>query len=588
MPPEGAHERTSSPCAEEDRRKHRRVGSTPPPPIAVDNHVAGVSAAEDLLGEGDIFEEELDAFGEESDVFAPDAPDIFADELDVFAPDAPDIFADEPDFAPPPDDDAYHTPESSVSGRCTGSLPAKDQASASGSGAHTDEATSQSRRLPRTPSPADHVSGSAGMGVEVQSTDHPAVHDDVLEDAMAALQLEEAQRGLEERLEAAAGRSQRRVRTRGRLGRNTVNRFRLVEDTLKLARSLDAKGIVAPLVTSFTGAAELGVDSGGLSSELLTAFLDEAFTADAGFFEPVQETRLSTSTLLMPVPLDRSSRPPEDFSALGTLLLKAKIDSVPLPGSVFPLAFWKMVRDATRSGEDAIGLPDLAEIEPSLADRLSTFLSLPADQVEAWSVFTSTPGERLVTCDLREEYVEGVVADKLVAGREGSVDAIRRGMSVAPELFEATCGKQLAPAVTASMFSSRPLVPSVVLDAMVFAPDMRAPSSSLEQWVREIVEQSFSPDDLGRLLQLLTGVRGIPVGGLRNPDASPPHKIRLSGCDCTCCRQAKRGKATEGCDGWLAISTCFWTCRLPLYPTKEVLASRLHKAMTWASGFGSE
>ena len=90
------------------------------------------------------------------------------------------------------------------------------------------------------------------------------------------------------------------------------------------------------------------------------------------------------------------------------------------------------------------------------------------------------------------------------------------------------------------------------------------------------------------LLQLLTGLKGIPIGGLRNPEASPPHRIAVLVCDCSACSKALRGAAPHGCEGLPKVSTCFWTCRLPLYSSQQVLGTRLQMAMTWASGFGSE
>lgn len=40
--------------------------------------------------------------------------------------------------------------------------------------------------------------------------------------------------------------------------------------------------------------------------------------------------------------------------------------------------------------------------------------------------------------------------------------------------------------------------------------------------------------------QLLTGLKGIPVGGLRNPDANPADVVSVAMCQCRACIKAYR------------------------------------------------
>lgn len=59
-------------------------------------------------------------------------------------------------------------------------------------------------------------------------------------------------------------------------------------------------------------------------------------------------------------------------------------------------------------------MADMAEFDPTVARHLQALLDAPEGMVEAWSVYRAD-GE-LVTAELRHEYVQEAVHDKLIGG----------------------------------------------------------------------------------------------------------------------------------------------------------------------------
>lgn len=87
---------------------------------------------------------------------------------------------------------------------------------------------------------------------------------------------------------------------------------------------------------------------------------------------------------------------------------------------------------------------------------------------------------------------------------------------------------------------------------------------------------------LRSFLRLLTGLSVIPLGGLRNPDASPKDMIKVVPCFCTAC------KKDRSCIQLPTVSTCFFVLRLPGCETKGELGRRLQLAMDYGGvGFGA-
>lgn len=129
---------------------------------------------------------------------------------------------------------------------------------------------------------------------------------------------------------------------------------------------------------------------------------------------------LQDDALVLPAPLGSTARSCDDFVAFGRLLIKAKVDAVPVPNVLAP-SFWKYIRDPEMLGQDALGIDDLRAFDPVYAAHLSAFASAPEDEVEAWGVYSNSPGGQdspgsPVTASSRAEYIDKAIRSKLVEG----------------------------------------------------------------------------------------------------------------------------------------------------------------------------
>jgi hypothetical protein len=371
------------------------------------------------------------------------------------------------------------------------------------------------------------------------------------------------------------------------------------------------------------------VDSGGVTNELFTAFYQQIFDPALGYFttcgdddnlytalnavaaqgsssgggDPAGRRRSgsgpaapSSSHYVLPARWPRGAGPDPrlpHFRSLGRVFAKSILSQCPAPRCLAPsllrhlLGLPPILEDALAFDPVAgRSLQAVAAASPSTFEAMCLFNDEEDEEADVASRRRSVaPASPLpLTAGEQSDYVARRVRALLLEGREAALDALAKGLADVPLVYEEV--RRLSPKGLREALCGKSRLRAEDLRAVLYTDEAVArgpgPARSVVFLLELLDVWEGQEGRLRQLLLLLTGLQAIPLAGLRNADASPKDRIKVLPCACTNCR---RGRP---CEQLPAVSTCFYTLRLPTCETRAELERRLLIAADFgAMGFGA-
>ncbi|XP_062194138.1 E3 ubiquitin-protein ligase UPL1-like isoform X2 [Phragmites australis] len=360
--------------------------------------------------------------------------------------------------------------------------------------------------------------------------------------------------------------------------RISVRRPYVLEDSynqLRLRRSQDLKG---RLTVQFQG--EEGIDAGGLTREWYQLLSRVIFDKGALLF-----TTVGNNATFQPNPNSvYQTEHLSYFKFVGRVVAKALFDGQLLDVH-FTRSFYKHILGAKVTYHDIEAIdPDYYKnlkwmLENDVNDIPDLTFSMDPDE-EKHILYEKTevtdyelkPGGRniRVTEETKQEYVDLVAEHILTTAIRPQINSFLEGFT------------ELVPRELISLFNDKEL--ELLINGLpeIDLYDLKAnteyigysAASPVIQWFWEVVE-SFSKEDMARLLQFVTGTSKVPLEGFKALQGiSGPQRFQIH-------------KAYGDPDRLPSAHTCFNQLDLPEYTSKEQLEERLLLAIHEASeGFG--
>lgn len=345
-----------------------------------------------------------------------------------------------------------------------------------------------------------------------------------------------------------------------------VRRSEIVHDALRKLTSTVAEGELGKQLKVVFDEEE-AVDEGGVTKEFFQLLIEQLFNPNYGMFTYNENTHVFW--------FDRRSLESNlQFELIGVVLGLAIYNGVILDVH-FPLAVYKKLLGFP------VGLRDLEEFEPELANSLRKLLLMPPDEVESASLTFSidissfgtietialTPDyspEEPVTVENRVAYVTAYLDWVLNRSIDQQFQAFHRG-------FMKCCGN----VIRKLAFEPEELLLVICgsaefdFESLEKVTKYRDGYTETDKTVRDFWEvvHGLSDDDKKRLLFFVTGSDRVPVKGL----ASIQFYVGRAGAD------------TEKIP---TAHTCFNYLLLPDYRDKEKLRKYLMIALRHHTGFG--
>jgi len=312
---------------------------------------------------------------------------------------------------------------------------------------------------------------------------------------------------------------------------------------------------------------EEGVDEGGVQKEFFQLLVRQCFNAEFGMFTYDEDTRLNW---FMPSNMDLEL----EFELIGILIGLAIYNNHILEFQ-FPLALYRKLLD------QSMGMRDLKELHPDIADNLNKLMDMSAEEVEGLGLVFQVecsmlgtmesvellPGgaDVAVTADNRGQYVERYMHHLLTGSISRQFDAFKKG-------FQRMCSgaalQMFRPEELEALICGGRVLDMEALQANVRYDDGYTVRSRIIAWFWEIVH-AFNEHQKKRLLFFITGSDRVPIKGLAH--LSPQFVI------------SRNGPHSERLP---TAHTCFNHLLLPDYKDKESLQQRLLLAIENAEGFG--
>ena len=341
----------------------------------------------------------------------------------------------------------------------------------------------------------------------------------------------------------------------------TVNRQRIVEDTIRQIERADIRNLRKQLQVTFQG--EQGVDAGGVSREFFYLLTQEIFSPDYGMFVQLPDQRYWFSGLNY-IELHY-------YAALGKILGLAIYNSIILPIR-FPNVFYKKLMGVPTR------LEDLSDIDEELANSLISIRDDPSSIDGAGLVFSieeevmgqivnhdlKPNGENIeVTPENANEYVDLYWNYLLNQKIEKHFDRFQGG-------FWAVCDKAIFQKLLTfdeidTLVSGEAIFDWDELKENTHYADGYTAESQQVKWFWEIFD-SLSQKQKENFLRFSTGTDRAPVGGLANV------KLII--------------QKTNDISKLPVSHTCFNIFALPAYPDKETMRTKVELALEHTEGFG--
>ncbi|XP_039264835.2 ubiquitin-protein ligase E3A-like isoform X1 [Styela clava] len=347
-----------------------------------------------------------------------------------------------------------------------------------------------------------------------------------------------------------------------------IRRDHVIDDALvrlELIAEENPRDLRKQLYVEFEG--EQGVDEGGVSKEFFQLVVNQIFNPDYGMFTYNEDTHLFWFSA-------HSFENKAQFTLIGIVLGLAIYNNCILDIKFPPVVYKKLLGKKGR-------FEDMKESHPSLYQGLKGLLeyegNVEEDMMTTFSIgyhdmFGTSRSFELkpdginipVTKDNRKEYVELYTNWLLNESIAEQFGAFRHG-------FELVVAKS----PLKNMFRTQELEILVSgsqiydFNSLESTSDYDGGFTKDSQSVKDFwsVVHEMSEEDKKKLLQFTTGTDRAPVGGLS---------------------QLKLVIARNGPDSdrLPTAHTCFNVILLPDYKNRDKLKERLHKAITYAKGFG--
>lgn len=347
-----------------------------------------------------------------------------------------------------------------------------------------------------------------------------------------------------------------------------IRRDHVIDDALvrlELIAEENPRDLRKQLYVEFEG--EQGVDEGGVSKEFFQLVVDQIFNPDYGMFIYDEDTNLFWFSA-------HSFENKAQFTLIGIVLGLAIYNNCILDIKFPPVVYKKLLGKKARF-EDMkqshpalyIGLKSLLDHEGDVEeDLMATFSIQYHDMFGTARTHELKPdgGNINVTKENRKEYVDLYTNWLLNESIAEQFGAFRRG-------FELVVAKS----PLKHMFRTQELEILVSgsqeydFNSLESTTDYDGGFNKDSQTVKDFwtVVHDMSDEDKRKLLQFTTGTDRAPVGGLS--------QLRLV--------IARNGPDSERLP---TAHTCFNVILLPDYKNRDKLKERLHKAITYAKGFG--
>lgn len=360
--------------------------------------------------------------------------------------------------------------------------------------------------------------------------------------------------------------------------RISVRRAYLLEDSYNQLRMRSNQDLHGHLTVQFQG--EEGIDAGGLTREWYQLLARVIFDKGALLF-----TTVGNESTFQPNPNSvYQTEHLSYFKFVGRVVAKALFDGQ-LLDVYFTRSFYKHILGVKVTYHDIEAIdPGYYKnlkwmLENDVSDILDLTFSIDADE-EKHILYEKTevtdceliPGGRnvRVTEENKHEYVDLVAEHRLTT-------AIRPQINAFMESFNGLVPRELI-----SIFNDKELELLISGLPEIDFEDLKAnteyngytSASPVVQWFWEVV-QSFSKEDMARLLQFISGTSKVPLEGFKALQGiSGIQKFQIH-------------KAYGSRERLPSAHTCFNQLDLPEYSSKEQLQERLLLAIHEASeGFG--
>lgn len=378
-------------------------------------------------------------------------------------------------------------------------------------------------------------------------------------------------------------------------GRERVNirRDRLYLDSMETLNKLGPR-LRRRVQVSFVnqhGAAEAGIDGGGVFKEFIDDLIKDAFlkpkdsTATHQLFSVTPQQTLAVNTLLI---VDQNIL--DQYEFLGRVLGKAVYESI-LVDPQFCLPFLNQLLGKRNS------LEDLKNYDLEYYQNLTKLLYLSAADVESLGLtFELTIGDERAgktrTVELLADGRNVAVTKQNVIQYVHLVAYQRLNVVSAAQTKAFLSGfRDLIPAPWVRLFSSYELQKLIsgddrginvqsLKDAMQYASGYH-PSQEIVRWFWEIVEE-MNADQQRKLLKFMTSCSRQPLLGFSSLEPSPClQQIRLPNALRETTDLAALAKETP----LPTASTCMNLLKLPNYPNKQLMRWKLLAAIEAGAGF---
>ncbi|XP_066248449.1 probable E3 ubiquitin-protein ligase HERC4 isoform X1 [Euwallacea similis] len=341
-----------------------------------------------------------------------------------------------------------------------------------------------------------------------------------------------------------------------------VTREHIVEDTLRELSRVSSNDLKKPLKIKFCG--EEAEDAGGVTKEFFMLLLREILDPKYGMFKEYEETR---AIWFSESPLEETNVYFLIGMICGLAIYNFTIIDIP-----FPLALYKKLL------HEPVGLKDLNDLSPSMANSLKSVLEYDGDDLEdVFGLFFDINRDfygKMVTMELKpngsnipvtqenkKEYVSLYLDYIFRYSVECQYNAFRDG-------FMKVCGGRVL-----LLFHAHELMSIVVGNedydwhVLEEVAEYKSGYKSSDPTIRYFWEvlHEMSLEDKKKFLMFLTGTYRIPIQGMK------AMKIAIQ-------------PTTD--DKFLPVAhTCFNLLDLPRYKTKERLRYKLMQAIQQTQGF---
>jgi ubiquitin-protein ligase E3 C len=377
-----------------------------------------------------------------------------------------------------------------------------------------------------------------------------------------------------------------------RSARVKIHRDRLFEDSMEQLNAL-GKRMKQKIQVAFVnrhGAAEAGIDGGGVFREFIDDLIHEAFLEEgAGHHRPKLFTVTPHQTLMINTDIEVSELNLTRFEFLGRVLGKALYESI-LVDPQFCLPFLNQLLGKSNS------LDDLKNLDAEYYSNLVKLLTMPVDDLEGLglvfeaSVGTASarsvelvPNGKNIAVNKQNviSYVHLVANMKLNVETSRQTKAFMRGF------------RDLIPSTWVRLFSAHELQKLISGDDSLRGFDVAAlkrsmqyaagyhPDQEIIQWFWEVLEE-LSTEQKHLFLKFMTSCSRQPLLGFDSLEPAPcVQQIRLPE---TLFERGNMERLAK--ESPLPTSaTCMNLLKLPNYRSKELLKHKLLAAIESGSGF---